>query len=278
MARRGLDLDERQRLFAESLSSEDSGVPPAIRFQLLTGLTVFELCALNTDDLVAGKYVSWIEIVKEYKQGRGKEPIMTKLLSDANAYRRVVCTDTVLDLLRDQIAGQKKLSELGQVICEPGKQADKPVIPLFTNRHGVRMQPEEYKRQVREILVRIIKDGAHLSFRERAPVLGVDTTMASTDILRGTAEHVFRVRCGMAPSEIEAIMGRYRLNTLAIYYIDWGNELKMLYTKHQLERWHSQMNDEHAYQHLLYCTVTCPKDTTLTLYAEHGYKGQVSVS
>lgn len=102
--------NEVAALLDTCLSHPDEAACDAMILQLLTGLTVPELCGLTVGDWQRGRAVSWIEVTKAYKQVRGQKPVMTKLLDDANSYRKVVCTGEIEQVLHRLVARCKRQS------------------------------------------------------------------------------------------------------------------------------------------------------------------------
>lgn len=100
-----------------------------------------------------------------------------------------------------------------------------------------------YKAALKKRLDTLIQDGAVLYFRKRGKSLSGEgrPTLASTDLLRETAEYYYRNICGMNAHEVAAMMGTDRLHTVAIYYIDWNNELQLMQMKAKIDQWHQQL-------------------------------------
>lgn len=232
LARRSLSREELTGLFRECLEKADvSDAYPAMLIQVMTGLSVSELLALNTDDWKRQNAVSYFVILKAYLQRRGEAPAMTDLLWSANAYRSVPCTEAVEALVRQQIRRLRRRGASGSS------------KPLFQDEEGNRLAPQQYGKIVKRVLSDLIKEGVKLDFVQRGPALyGEDAISASHgDILRSTAEHYFRNTCRMNVSEISAVLGKDREHTAAISYIDWGNVMVMMYVKEKMDRWHSDL-------------------------------------
>ena len=199
LARRDLTENEVAALLDTCLSHPDEAVYDAMLLQLLTGLTVPELCGLTVGDWQRGRSVSWIEVTKAYKQVRGQMPAMTKLLDDANSYRKVVCTEAVEQVLHRLVAR-----------CKRQSRADRGA-PLIAAADGTRLSPQQYKAVVRDVLDKIIRDGARLPFVERNGILRGENrpTIAHTDLLRNTAAYYFRMVCRCNDAERAAIPVSY---------------------------------------------------------------------
>lgn len=246
LARKGLSDEELGAFLmerAQYLSESDNHVASVI--QVLTGLTVPELCALDVEDYQKGSYVSWLEITKAYKQPRREEAEMTAMLDTGNAYRKVVCSSVVEELLKRQIKKQRKKVAEGLIIRTPHPTNQrKSVTPLFCEESGARLTPQVYKQFVRQSVGEQIKHGAVLPFTQRGNSLTGDNrpTMSHSDWLRNTTEYYYRNICGMNESEIAALLGVDRRHTFATYYVDWGNELVQLYLKAKIERWQGGMD------------------------------------
>lgn len=231
LARRDLTEEEVASLLEQCLAHRGTATYDAMILQVLTGLTVPELCALDVGDWQQGNAVSWLEITKAYQQERGKPPVMTKLLDDANNYRRVVCTQAVEQLLRRLMDSHR------------GKSRADRRTPLFLTSEGVRLSPETYKAATHDVLNEIILDGAQLPFTERRSILrGLGRpTVSHTDLLRATAAYYTRTVCRCNDAEQSALLGYRQTHTYARSYVDWTNELVLLYLRNKLERWHGSI-------------------------------------
>lgn len=228
LARRDLTGDELAALLDKCLSKCGTVTHDAMLVQVLTGLTVPEVCGLNVGDWQQSGTVTWLEITKAYQQRRGGQPAMTKLLDDANNYRKVVCTREVEQVLRRLVASHR------------GKSRADRGAPLFLDPDGNRLSPQSYKEAVRDVLEEIIRDGARLPFEARGAVLrGANRpTMAHTDLLRNTAAYYYRMVCRCTDAERAALLGYHQTHTYASSYVDWNCELVLVYLRSKIERWH----------------------------------------
>ena len=233
LARQSLDHEELVELLSICVpGSRDSDFHSAVILQVLTGMTVAELCGLNVEDWKKGDdQISWLEITREYKQGRYKTPLLTNLLGSGNAYRRIPCTEATEQFLKRQ--RRRMRSAAGQ---------DEPT-PLFRGEDNERLTPQEYKVKLQELLDPIIRKGAVLPFVERNSFLKGENrpSIFHGDLLRSTAEYYYRTVCGMNVSEIAAVLGINREHTFAIFYVDWGNHQVLMYLKAKIHRWHSDL-------------------------------------
>lgn len=228
LARRDLTEYEVAALLDTCLAHPDEAVYDAMILQVLTGLSISELCGLNMGDWQRGNAVSWIEVTKAYQQRRGEPPVMTKLLDDASNYRRVVCTGEVEQVLHRLVAKHK------------GQSRANRDAPLIVAADGTRLSPQRYKQAVRDVLDEIIRDGARLPFAERGGILrGANRpTMAHTDLLRNTSAYYFRAVCRCTDAERAALLGYHQSHTYASSYVDWNCELVLVYLRSKIERWH----------------------------------------
>ena len=273
LARRDLAQDELAALLEICLEHSGEAVYDAMILQVLTGLSASELLALNTVDWQQGSTVTWLEITKAYKQNRSDPPEMTKLLTDANQYRKVVCTHTLEQLLRRLVASHRGTSRSGRG------------TPLIMTSQGTRLAPKVYKDAVRDTLNEIIRDGAHLSFTSRKSVLSGPgrPTMSHTDILRTTTSYYLRTVCLCNDAERAALLGLHQTHTYAGSYVDWNCELILLYLRNKLDRWHKSIlitetdtahpQQGHPGYHLL---VTAQPGSRLAVHAPHGISGIVN--
>lgn len=269
LARRDLTENEVAALLDTCLSHPDEAVYDAMILHLLTGLTVPELCGLTVGDWQRGRAVSWIEITKAYKQVRGQAPLMTKLLDDANSYRKVVCTGEVEQVLHRLVAR-----------CKRQSRADRGA-PLIAAADGTRLSPQQYKAVVRDVLDKIIRDGARLPFVERGGILRGKNrpTIAHTDLLRNTADYYFRAMSRCTDAERAAILGLHQEHTFASVYVDWANELVLLYLQGKLARWHSRIlhttEDIQLGQSGCQLLIKAQPDSRLTVCSPHGLTGMI---
>ena len=227
LARRSLDKEELRGLWKVCQEKcEVSDVYPAMLVQVLTGLSVNELCALNVGDWKMGAWVSWLEVTKAYEQKRGEEAEMNLLLDSANAYRNVVCSTKVEEVLRQQ---------LNRLLARARAQKNQP---LFRGADGKRLTPQTYKRAVSDVLDPLIRHGVHLPFVERGGFLKGEErpTLSHGEFLRTTMEYYCR-EGRMNVSEIAVILGKNREHTFAISYVDWNNEQVLMYLKEKIDRW-----------------------------------------
>lgn len=232
LARQSLTREELAQLLARCVpESQKSDFHSAVIIQVLTGITVPELCGLDCSDWKKGYQISWLEITRAYNQGRYKDPVLTNMLSSGNAYRRVVCTATVEHFLSQQ---KKLLRE---------RHAYGNSRPLFLGKDKERLTPQEYKAELHKLLNDLIHEGVTLPFVERNSYLKGERrpTIFHGDLLRSTAEYNYRTVCLMNVSEIAAILGVDREHTFAISYVDWGNEQVMMYLREKINRWHSDL-------------------------------------
>ena len=143
LARRSLTRDETARLLCVCLEKADeSDAYPAMILQVMGGMTVPELLALDVGSWKRQGDVSYLEILRAYEQARGKEPVMTNLLESENAYRCVPCTEAMEILLMEQTA---------RVNHEGSSDGSKP---LFRDEDGRRLAPQRYQATVKEVLSR----------------------------------------------------------------------------------------------------------------------------
>ena len=230
LGRRSLTIDEMKAFSQQCLQRmPDSLLHAMLLLRLLTGITVYEACALNVGDWVMNKEedVSWLEITKEYRQQRGHDPI-NHLLDSANQYRKIVCTREMEVLLRQCVKKRR---------AEGCKKTD----ALFTE-NGIRLEPETVKAETKRILNEVVQEGLHLSFQKRNPLgQGDSRSLANTDILRGTAEYSFRTICGMPLAESRVLLGLNRVSTFAIWYVDWCNVQVLQHLRQEMEQWHSTL-------------------------------------
>lgn len=237
--------------------------------QLLTGLTVPELYGLTVGDWQRGRSVSWIEVTKAYKQVRGQMPAMTKLLDDANSYRKVVCTEAVEQVLHRLVAR-----------CKRQSRADRGA-PLIAAADGTRLSPQQYKAAVRDVLDKIIRDGARLSFVERGGILRGENrpTMAHTDLLRNTADYYLRAVCRCNDAERATILGLHQEHTVGAVYVDWGNEQVLLQLQGKLARWHSRIlhttEEIQLGQSGCQLLIRAQPESHLTVCSRHGVIGTI---
>lgn len=269
LARRDLTENEVAALLDTCLSHPDEAVYDAMILQLLTGLTVPELCGLTVGDWQRGRSVSWIEITKAYKQVRGQAPLTTKLLDDANSYRKVVCTGEMEQVLHRLVAKHK------------GQSRANRDAPLIVAADGTRLSPQRYKQVVRDALDEIIRDGARLSFVERGGVLrGANRpTMAHTDLLRNTAAYYFRMVCRCNDAERAAILGLHQEHTFGAFYADWANEQVLLYLRDKLARWHGRIlhttEEIQLGQSGCQLLIRAQPESHLTVCSPHGLIGMI---
>lgn len=269
LARRDLTGDELAALLDKCLSKCGTVTHDAMLVQVLTGLTVPEVCGLNVGDWQQSGAVTWLEITKAYQQRRGGQPAMTKLLDDANSYRKVVCTREVEQVLRRLVASHR------------GKSRADRGAPLFLDPDGNRLSPQSYKEAVRDVLDEIIRDGARLPFVERGGILrGANRpTMAHTDLLRNTADYYFRTVCRCSDAERAAILGLHQEHTFAAAYVDWGNELVLVYLQGKLARWHSRIlctkEEIQLGQSGCQLLIRAQPDARLTVCSPHGLTGMI---
>ena len=283
LARRDLTEAEVAALLDTCLSHPDEAVYDAMLLQLLTGLTVPELYGLTVGDWQRGRSVSWIEVTKAYKQVRGQMPAMTKLLDDANSYRKVVCTEAVEQVLHRLVAR-----------CKRQSRADRGA-PLIAAADGTRLSPQQYKAAVRDVLEKfgqnflidthvldkIIRDGARLSFVERGGILRGENrpTMAHTDLLRNTAAYYFRMVCRCNDAERAAILGLHQEHTVGAVYVDWGNEQVLLQLQGKLARWHSRIlhttEEIQLGQSGCQLLIRAQPESHLTVCSRHGVIGTI---
>lgn len=183
-------------------------------------------------DWQRGRAVSWIEVTKAYKQVRGQKPVMTKLLDDANSYRKVVCTGEIEQVLH-RLAAR----------CKRQSRADRGA-PLIAAADGTRLSPQQYKAAVRDVLDKIIRDGARLSFVERA-----------------------------------AILGLHQEHTVGAVYVDWGNEQVLLQLQGKLARWHSRIlhttEEIQLGQSGCQLLIRAQPESHLTVCSRHGVIGTI---
>lgn len=231
LARRDLTEEEVASLLDNCLAHRGTVTYDAMILQVLTGLTVPELCALDVGDWQQGNRVSWLEITKAYQQERGKPAVMTKLLDDASNYRRVVCTQAVEQLLRRLVDSHR------------GKSRTDRRTPLFLTSDGVRLSPQTYKSATHDVLDEIILDGAQLSFPQRRSILRGSgrPAVSHTDLLRTTAAYYIRTVCRCNDAEQSALLGYRQTHTYARSYVDWTNEQVLLYLRNKLKRWHGSI-------------------------------------
>lgn len=267
LARRDLTGEELASLLDKCLAHRGTVTYDAMILQVLTGLNISELCALNIGDWQQCSEVTWLEITKAYQQDRGKPPVMNKLLDDVSRYRRVVCTQAVEQLLHRLVAGHR------------GKSRANNSTPLLLTSDGARLSPEIYKNTVRDTLDEIIHDGAQLPFTERGTKLrGADKpTIAHTDLLRMTAAYYLRTVCQCNDAELAALLGYHQKHTYAKSYLDWNNEHVLLYLRSKLDRWHrtilhtgtnpADMDQGQKMYHLL---VMAQPGSRLEIHAPHG--------
>lgn len=269
LARRDLTEAEVAALLDTCLAHPDEAVYEAMILQLLTGLTVPEVCGLNVGDWQRGRAVSWIEVTKAYKQVRGQMPAMTKLLDDANSYRKVVCTREVEQVLHRLVANHR------------GKSRADRGAPLFLDPDGNRLSPQSYKEAVRDVLDEIIRDGARLPFAERNSILrGANRpTMAHTDLLRNTAAYYFRMVCRCSDAERTAILGLHQEHTVGAVYVDWANEQVLLSLRDKLARWHGRIlhttEEIQLGQSGCQLLIRAQPESHLTVCSRHGVIGTI---
>lgn len=92
----------------------------------------------------------------------------------------------------------------------------RPRRPLIAAADGTRLSPQQYKAAVRDVLDKIIRDGARLSFVERGGILRGENrpTMAHTDLLRNTADYYLRAVCRCNDAERATILGLHQEHTV----------------------------------------------------------------
>lgn len=268
LARASLTEEELRGLWNACLKNgRDSDVYPAMQLQALTGLTVYELCALNVGDWKRSAWVSWLEVTKAYKQKRGEAAAMTGLLHSANAYRNVACS-----AVAEKVLGQQ-LARLRAEKCAPKDQ------PLFREPGGGRLTPQTYKKALSVALDPLIREGVHLPFAERGSFLtGKDRpTLSHGELLRTTMEYYCR-NAGMNVSEIAAILGKDREHTFAISYVDWNSEQILMYQKAKLDRWQAELllgaaeGGRHSVNHGFLIHGMAEEGAKITVRAPHGMR------
>lgn len=272
LARRDLTVEELASLLDKCLAHRGTVTYDAMILQVLTGLTIPELCGLDVGDWQQGSMATWLEVTKAYQQDRGKPPVMNKLLDNVSRYRRVVCTQAVEQLLHRLVSNHR------------GKSRADRSTPLFLTPDGVRLSPQLYKNTVRDTLDEIIHDGAHLSFTERGSKLrgAGKPTIAHTDLLRTTAAYYLRTVCLCNDAELAALLGYHQKHTYAKSYVDWANELVLLYLRNKLERWHgsilhigSDTADIDQEQREYHLVVLAQPGSRLEIHAPHGGTGMI---
>ena len=217
---------------------DESDVYGAMALQILTGLRIPELCALSVSDYIRKIPVSWLEITKAYEQKSHQEPQLTTLLRSPYAYRKIPCSETVETLLLGQIA---RLKKGGKISSD---------TPLFRGSDGERLTPEAYKAARNELLTSLATDpannflheGAVLDFLRRAnSVAGAGASITHGDLLRNTTAHYLHNNCGLPRDHVAALLGRKPTATYAHTYVDWSNELALLYLAATIQNgWHNQ--------------------------------------
>ena len=231
MARQNLSMEEVRNLLDLCDKKEtESDAYPAMRIQLLSGLTVNQLMGLSIGDFQSNKLVKWIQVERELVQKkRGGPAELTELLGSPYAYRRVPVTEVLEKLIMRQIMMQRQRGY--------AKKTD----PLFLNEKGERLRPDEYKRAVNQTLAACVYAGAHLPFRKRGSRLpgGADKpTLAANDFLRKTAGYFYRNICGLTEADCSAVLGMNHTLTYGGYYVDWNNDLVLMYLSSEMNRWH----------------------------------------
>ena len=194
---------------------------------------------------------------------------MTKLLDDANSYRKVVCTGEIEQVLHRLVAR-----------CKRQSGADRGA-PLIAAADGTRLSPQQYKAAVRDVLDKIIRDGARLSFVERGGILRGENrpTMAHTDLLRNTADYYLRAVCRCNDAERATILGLHQEHTVGAVYVDWGNEQVLLQLQGKLARWHSRIlhttEEIQLGQSGCQLLIRAQPESHLTVCSRHGVIGTI---
>ena len=241
LARQSLTEAEQRALLEICLQRrEETPIYNAVLLQYLCGMTVPELCGLSVGDWQKRDDVSWLEITRMYKQEHDGFACMTVLLDSQHAYHKIPCSRITASLLSYQVRQLKKQGL--------GKRED----PFFVNAQGIRMTPEEYRIIVKQIQEEIIQGGARLPFVKRASRLSEKgrPSIFYGDLLRCTVEYNLRTACNFPDADVEALLGRYRLQTYATRYVDWTNTLLLSVQAERINRlWHSRvlaLNGEEA--------------------------------
>lgn len=268
LARASLTEEELRALWNACLESRHvSDVYLAMQLQALTGLSIYELCALNVGDWKQSTRVSWLEVTKAYKQKRGEAAAMTGMLRSANAYRNVACS-----AVAEKVLGQ----QLARLCADKCASKDQP---LFREPGGGRLTPQTYKKALSAVLDPLIREGVYLPFVERGGFLKGEErpTLSHGELLRTTMEYYCR-SANMNVSEIAAILGKDREHTFAISYVDWNSEQVLMYLKAKLDRWQKELlsgdaeGGKYSVIHGFLFHGTAEERAKITVRARHGVR------
>lgn len=229
LSRQNASFEEHVAIIKQSLDLFEStkrDVYLAVAVRSLFGCTIYELLALDRADLRYSEQheVFWFPICRNYYQSKETEKAeMRYLLRSVYAYRCVVCTQCILDLVRP-------LYER-----ETGEPA------LFQGAFG-RLTPNEYRVEEKRILDKTLAHirGPDLSSRKKFGA-GDDRTITNGDFFRSNISFYLRHVCDFSDSETSAYLGLAASETFAKTYAHWSNVLVMKQVRARLERWHNRL-------------------------------------
>ena len=175
------------------------------------GLTVYELCGLNLDSVVDKRGSMQLEIVRRYYQKQGKEPERQEKWGNLNNYRSLPCS----------LFLQKLLSTTEKLRKQNGADGNDPLFVV----DGERIRPEMIKELEKELLNEVLQDS--------------ELRHQKGDFIRSNAEYYLLNVSEMTRAETEFVLGRDRVHTYAVNYVDWNNALVSHHLARKLDRWHS---------------------------------------
>lgn len=227
LRRNSLSQEEAMSMLSDCLDRMQSdGHYAAAAVRLLTGMTVYEVAALNCGDWRAGIYVTWIEVTKAYKQVRGAEPVLTNILDSSNAYRCIPCSFVLERLLARQLVT---------------RNCNDSTAPLFVDTGGSRITPESLKAVEKALKLAHISIDSPLRTSSRGKRF--DGTLKWSDTLRGAAAHNYRYCAHLTTPEASCLLGIRRQTTFGERYVDWCSEPVLMQIKRKVDRWHNSMVD-----------------------------------
>lgn len=229
LSRQNASFEEHVAIIKESLDLFEKtkrDVFLAVAVRSLLGCTIYELLALDRADLRYSEQheVSWYPICKYYYQSKETEKAeMRYRLRTIYAYRCLVCTQCILDLVRPLFE----------------RETEEPA--LFQGANG-RLTPNEYRVEEKRILDKTLAHirGPELSTRKKFGA-GDDRTITNGDFLRSNISFYLRHACDFTDSETSAFLGRAASETFAKTYAHWSNVLVMKQMRARLERWHNRL-------------------------------------
>lgn len=275
LARRSAGREEAEHIFQYcSVRKDEQDVFSAIPIGLMNGMSIKELCGLNIGDYCTDKKagVSWLQICRIYEQKGKKQPKLTTLMEDANAYRRFPCPKSLSALITAQIKRQK------------ARNITDPDAPLFLGSSGTRMTPHQVKTAIDALMAALFHDGVHLDFRAQTHQMEEDDpSFFKGELLRATAYYFFRTRTTLSVDEIEVLMGRRPPSVYAQRYIDWNNVRVLLRQSLLLEQeWYSHIKalsprNKQEGLHFISLSGSTQADTTLEIQAQYGIRGCIMI-